>query len=235
MGLPVHRRKHTGCVQRWDVSLCCTRALAAWKRNRADAVLFDFYFQKHYFKFQEQRRRTFQRIRPVWQPRAAANTRVMSSKLLSRSWRIKACMQNRSTPASYVVNNEGKKGVWEGKKAVIMPKAVRKSSNKSFKIWYFVKRKVLFHLLLLIPGLSFKSSGEVLRKEWTICVTAGIKPCFALHHLIWFHISPDSIVPWWHKGHRRSLNEVKHEAYLTARVAVCSFCKQPHVTDRTQG
>lgn len=106
MGLPVRRRKHAGCVQRWDVFLCCTRALATRKRNHADVGFFDLYFQKHYFKFQEQRRRTFQRIRPVWQPRAAASTRVMSSKLLSRSWRIKACTQNRSTPASYVANNE---------------------------------------------------------------------------------------------------------------------------------
>lgn len=180
MGLAVRRRKHAGGVQRWDVFLCCARALAVRKRNRADAGFFDFYFQKHYFKFQEQRRRTFHRIRPVWQQRAAANTRVMSSKPLSRSWRIKACTQNRSTPASYVANNERERSV-SGKKAVIMPKAVRKSSNKSFQIWYFVILKVFFNLLLLIPGLSlgFKSNGEVLRKEWTICVTAGIKTCFS--------------------------------------------------------
>lgn len=87
-------------------------------------LMLDFffysYFQKHYFKFQEQRRHTFQRIRTVWQPRAAANSGATSSTLLSTNWGIGACTQNRgSTPASCVENNETEISVRQ--KDLIMP------------------------------------------------------------------------------------------------------------------
>lgn len=90
-------------------------------RNHTDAGFFFYsYFQKHYFKFQEQRRHTFQRIRTVWQPRAAANSGATSSTLWSTNWGIGACTQNRgSTPASCVENNETEISVRQ--KDLIMP------------------------------------------------------------------------------------------------------------------
>lgn len=69
-------------------------------------IFYYSYFQKLYLKFQEQRQHTFQRIRTVLQPRAAAKSREISSTLSLKSWWIGTCRHNSSMPASCVENNE---------------------------------------------------------------------------------------------------------------------------------
>lgn len=103
VGLPVHRWKDAGCVQRWGVFLGCTHA----PRNHTDAGFFlDSYFQRRSFKLQEWRRRTSQRTRTAWKPRAAANRRATSSAPSSRSWVIRTWARSSSTPASCVEKKE---------------------------------------------------------------------------------------------------------------------------------
>lgn len=82
-----------------------THTLSTRNQTNAGWLLFSYY-QKHDFKFQEQRRLTFQRIRTAWRPRAAANSRATSLTRLSTSWGIVACTRSTGTPASCVANNE---------------------------------------------------------------------------------------------------------------------------------
>lgn len=125
-----------------------------------------------------------------------------------------------------------KKGALE--KAVITPKAVRKSSNKSFKVWYFIIRKVLTSSCssqVWVWVLNPKEGMDYLcysRHEASFCFTSV--NLISYTGSSWLYCSLVTQL-----GHSRSLNEVKHEANWTARVAICSFCKQPHVADRTQG